>query len=258
MKPAEGFGDFVSSTLMIQLIVVVAPVLLLTLLLARSFRQTLILKSPPWFAVPAAAALAVVLHPSVHALSLAVMRLYPLGETMGDKLEAMEQMFVGVPLWQLLLLLAVTPAICEELAFRGFILSGLRHLGHKWRAIVYSAMLFGFSHGILQQSLTASLVGVVIGYLAVQSGSLWPGVVFHLVHNSIPVTISWMGQGTFDRYPMLRSLFGASDQTGTLYGWPAVLVSVVLATLILLSFQLLTHPKSEEEQQREADILGAR
>ena len=81
--------------------------------------------------------------------------------------------------WPLVLLIAVVPAVCEELAFRGFILSGFRHLGHKWRAIVFSAMLFGVTHGILQQSLIACLLGVVLGYLAVQSGSILPGMVFH-------------------------------------------------------------------------------
>ena len=43
--------------------------------------------------------------------------------------------------WPLLLVIALVPAVCEELAFRGFILSGFRHLGHKWRAIVLSALL---------------------------------------------------------------------------------------------------------------------
>ena len=42
------------------------------------------------------------------------------------------------------------PALCEELAFRGLILSGFRHLGHKWRAIVYTALFFGLTHGVLQ------------------------------------------------------------------------------------------------------------
>ena len=97
----------------------------------------------------------------------------------------MQELFRQADFWPLLLLIAVVPAVCEELAFRGFILSGFRHLGHKWRAIVYSALLFGLAHGILQQSLIASLVGVVLGYLAVQSGSILPGMVFHLCHNAL-------------------------------------------------------------------------
>ena len=48
-------------------------------------------------------------------------------------------------------LMAVLPAMCEELAFRGFILSGLRHLGHKWWAIGLSAVFFGMATRVIQQ-----------------------------------------------------------------------------------------------------------
>ena len=94
-------------------------------------------------------------------------------------------MFIQANIWQLLLVIALVPAICEELAFRGFILSGFRHIGHKWRAIVITAFFFGVVHGIIQQSLMACLLGVVLGYLAVQSGSILPCMVFHLAHNSL-------------------------------------------------------------------------
>ena len=151
------------------------PVLLMTLLFTSSPRQTLLLKRPPWLAVPAAALLAVVLHPvgqpaarsSCSSFTRSARDVLP-------ALEKMQELFRGADFWTLVLVIAVVPAVCEELAFRGFILSGFRHLGHKWRAIVYSALLFGLTHGILQQSLIASLVGVVLGYLAVQSGSILP------------------------------------------------------------------------------------
>ncbi len=98
----------------------------------------------------------------------------------------MKQVIASAPsIWHILALLALTPAICEELAFRGFILSGLRHMGSKWGAIVISSLLFGVTHGILQQSISATLVGMVIGYIVVQTGSLLPGIAFHLVYNSL-------------------------------------------------------------------------
>ena len=51
-----------------------------------------------------------------------------------------------------------------------------------------SSLLFGVTHGILQQSISAALVGIVIGYVAVQTGSLLPGIVFHLVYNTLGVS----------------------------------------------------------------------
>ena len=122
-------------------------------------------------------------------------QLYPVSESVRPALEKMQEMFHEADFWPLVLVIAVVPAVCEELAFRGFILSGFRHLGHKWRAIVFSALLFGLTHGILQQSLIACLLGVVLGYLAVQTGSILPGMVFHVVHNTLAVANSRITAG---------------------------------------------------------------
>ena len=118
----------------------------------------------------------------------------------------------------------MVPAVCEELAFRGFILSGFRHLGHKWRAIVYSALLFGLTHGILQQSLIACLLGTVLGFLAVQSGSILPGMVFHVVHNTLAVANSRITPDMIPNSPLLRKLVTPADGGGCAFEWPLVVV----------------------------------
>ena len=174
-----------------QLLFILPPMLLMTLFFTSSPRETLLLKRPvSWLAVPAAALLAFVLHPTANLLQNLVQRLYPVSEEMLPQLVKIQKSLQGANFWVLLLLIAVVPAVCEELAFRGFILSGFRHLGHKRRAILYSALLFGVAHGILQQSLIASLVGVVLGYVAVQSGSIVPCMVFHLCHNALAIVNS--------------------------------------------------------------------
>ena len=174
---------------------------------------------------------------------------------MQKALHDMEKIFADASLWQLLLILAVVPAICEELAFRGFILSGFRHLGHRGRAVVYAAIFFGLTHGILQQSLIACLVGIVIGVLAVQTGSLLPGVLFHLVHNSLAVGTSRLPE-LLDRWPLLRNYAqqwpalqtwaSNGPDGGVSYHWPAVVSGGLLAALILAWFVWL-RPKSSEE-----------
>ena len=135
-----------------------------------------------------------------------------------------------------MLVIAVVPAVCEELAFRGFILSGFRHLGHKWRAIIYSAVLFGLAHGILQQSLIACLLGVVLGFLAVQSGSILPGIVFHVVHNTL-------GGGQQPHHARDDPEFAVDQKTvlpadggGCLFEWPLVVVGLLAAVLVLMWF----------------------
>ena len=63
------------------------------------------------------------------------------------------------------------PAVCEELAFRGFILSGFRRLGHKRRAIVYSALLFG-----LTQVPPDRLMGETVRILFIHVPCVWIGM----------------------------------------------------------------------------------
>ena len=79
------------------------------------------------------------------------------------------------------------PAVCEEVAFRGFILSGLERRHRTRSAILLSALLFGFLHVLLslfQQLFNATLLGLVLGLLAVRSRSIVPGIVFHFINNA--------------------------------------------------------------------------
>ena len=91
-----------------------------------------------------------------------------------------------------LLLVAVIVPICEEVAFRGFILSGLQRGRRNFSAIVLSAFLFGFMHVLLSvtsQLVNATLMGLVLGLLAVRSGSLLPGILFHMINNGLVVVL---------------------------------------------------------------------
>ena len=135
----------------------------------------------------------------------------------------MQRLFRQADFWPLVLVIALVPAVCEELAFRGFILSGFRHLGHKWRAIVFSALLFGLTHGILQQSLIACLLGVLLGYLAVQSGSILPCMVFHVVHNTLALANSRITPEMIPQLPLLRKIVVTpADGGGCQFEWPVV------------------------------------
>ena len=56
--------------------------------------------------------------------------------------------------------------------------------------------MFGFLHvlmSLFQQLFNATLLGVVLGLLAVRSRSLLPGIVFHFLNNALAITqVSWL------------------------------------------------------------------
>ncbi|MBN1918144.1 MAG: CPBP family intramembrane metalloprotease [Verrucomicrobia bacterium] len=89
---------------------------------------------------------------------------------------------------ELIVFIAVFPAICEELLFRGFILSGLSASTVRWRAAIVVGLLFGLFHiGQLIINIipvTQIVLGVVLGLLVAYSDSIYSGMVCHLTFNA--------------------------------------------------------------------------
>jgi sodium transport system permease protein len=165
-----------------------------------------------------------------------------------DVKKALNGLMGGSPnLVVLLIVMAVVPPICEELAFRGFILSGFRHLGHTWRAVIYSALCFGLTHPIIQQSILACLVGIVIGLLAVRTESVLPCIVFHMTHNALAVLSSRMSD-VIERFPLLRTMITLDADQTPAYHWGLVAAGTAVAAMILVWFLRLPYGKSSEEK----------
>jgi membrane protease YdiL (CAAX protease family) len=79
---------------------------------------------------------------------------------------------------------AIVPALVEELALRGVVMTPLRKYGNGF-AIVFSAFVFGVFHGDMDQIPFAFICGLFMGYAVVMTESLWTGVIIHAMNNSI-------------------------------------------------------------------------
>ncbi|QDU29189.1 ABC-2 family transporter protein [Anatilimnocola aggregata] len=244
--------QFAVTTLVVQVALIATPACLMAIMLTRKPRQTLLLQAPSfWSTVPAAMLLAMLLHPALMLLGAGIREVYPLSEETLRALAPLESLLSHATLPELLLLVAVVPAICEELAFRGFILSGLRRLGHKWTAIAICSVLFGVAHGLLQQSLAAAVVGMVIGYIAVKTNSLLPAMAYHFVHNGLGVLHSRITPELLDRWYVLDAVVSISNEGGIEYRWTATVIAALLGVLILLWIKRLPyHPCAEERLQQ--------
>ena len=89
------------------------------------------------------------------------------------------------------LAVAVAPALLEEFVFRGAILGGLLKYG-KGFAIFISALLFGLMHGNLVQIPFAFMAGLIIGFIVVETGSFWSGVLIHFINNLMSVGLDFL------------------------------------------------------------------
>ncbi len=86
-------------------------------------------------------------------------------------------------------LIALLPAICEELLFRGFILSGLRRDATAWSAVVVSALLFGVTHLDPARLGAVMALGALLALLALKSRSIVPAMLCHFTHNGLALVI---------------------------------------------------------------------
>jgi membrane protease YdiL (CAAX protease family) len=87
----------------------------------------------------------------------------------------------------LLLAVAIVPATCEELAFRGGLQSGLAGRRSPRRAIALSSLVFALYHLDPVRFPGVLLLGVVYGWLTWATGSIWPSMLAHALNNGLAV-----------------------------------------------------------------------
>ena len=87
--------------------------------------------------------------------------------------------------------IAVVPPLVEEFACRGLILGSLKKYGNGF-AIVCSAILFGIMHGNFRQIPFAFLAGLVLGFIAVKTNTIWISVAVHAFNNAVSVIIDYL------------------------------------------------------------------
>lgn len=97
----------------------------------------------------------------------------------------------GKTLAYALLHAAVIPAVVEELAFRGVVLTGLRAVFKDRLAVAVSAMMFAILHLTPLSFPHLLLLGVLLGAARLRTGSVWPCVAIHGVYNALVLVLQW-------------------------------------------------------------------
>lgn len=246
----QSWNAFAQSTLLGLVGMIAIPALVATAFLTRKPLTTLSLLSCHPAAIPAAALLAVAMHPLGMMLSAGIQRLYPMSEEVKGEVVKLTAVIGQAPHWLFVIaLIGLTPAICEELAFRGFILAGLRNGRSKWIAIVFSSALFAAAHSVLQQSLGAFMLGLVLGFLAVQSGSLFPAIAFHLTYNSLSLMFSLKFPGWLSQQSWLGWFVRAAPEDSVAYRPTVFACGMIIACLLWWWFQRLPSRSGDSSRQ---------
>ncbi len=86
-------------------------------------------------------------------------------------------------------MLALTPAVCEEFLFRGYVQRQAERAMGAVQGILFSGIVFGLYHLRLTQALALSVLGVYLAWITWRSGSIVPAIVVHLVNNALAAVL---------------------------------------------------------------------
>ncbi|MDE6029194.1 MAG: CPBP family intramembrane metalloprotease [Clostridiales bacterium] len=108
------------------------------------------------------------------------------------------------------LLTAILPAVCEEFAMRGGLLTTAKKSFGRWGCIVLCGIVFGLFHQNIRQVFYTALFGALAAYLTLNTKSLYPAMLMHFTNNFLSVfvdyadTYNWAFVGGF--YAMLGGI----------------------------------------------------
>lgn len=152
------------------------------------------LNKPPALAWPAAVLMGLSMWPFAHELVVAIFNLgfSTFGQKQLESAEAVAKALpIALPYFVIILVFAILPAVSEELLFRGYVFTALRTQLGGVGCVLGSAALFGLFHFVvtdalaIERLLPSSLLGAAIGFICWKSGSIFPGMLAHLLHNGL-------------------------------------------------------------------------
>lgn len=130
--------------------------------------------------------------------------------------------------WLGIICISILGPILEELLFRGAITKVLLQKYTPVKAIILSALIFGIFHINPAQVVGATISGLLFAWLYYKTGSLIPGILIHILNNSLSVFLSLC--------------YTDVNYTSDLLGEPTYLICLVVAVLLfIISFRMLNN-----------------
>ena len=143
-------------------------------------------------------------------------------DLIGDLNSGMSSL-TSYPFWLALLVNAILIPILEEVVFRGYLFSRLGKAMPAVVAAVISSVVFGLCHGGLVWAIWAGVTGLIICVVRVKSGSIIPGMIFHIIMNTFGMIVSY--------FPVLEKLNNTGMYVLTAVG--GILLAVYIVGILM-------------------------
>ena len=129
-----------------------------------------------------------------------------------------------------LLVMALLPAVCEEMMFRGWLQRALGQSVDYHTAIWVSAIVFSAIHFQFYGFIPRMLIGAALGYLYYYTGSLWAPIVAHFTNNAAAVVTAFLSYNGYTSIDF--DLIGTGDT------WYLSVASVAVCVALMVRLQI--------------------
>ena len=145
--------------------------------------------------------------------------------------QGLAETLVGDNLLVSILIVALAPAICEEMMFRGFIFSGFRSRYKIVGSVIITSLIFGIYHTSLLRLVSTTMLGAGLAIIVYYTKSIFPSMVMHFMNNSIAVIGMFYPGVLEETFPLIFS-FDTTVLGSVIVGVISVIMIVVGLTVM--------------------------
>jgi sodium transport system permease protein len=111
-----------------------------------------------------------------------------------ELMESFDYLFSNTSFSTQMVIIALIPAIVEELLFRGLILSSLLQEKSVKTGLILSSFMFAAMHFSLIKLIPTFLLGLVFAYTVYKTKSVFSGIILHFINNAVAVWTTYYFQ----------------------------------------------------------------
>lgn len=110
-----------------------------------------------------------------------------------DEISSFIDYFSNINYFKSIFIIAIIPAITEELTIRGIILSGYKNKTSIC-GILVSALYFGLMHLTFTQLLYTFVAGIIFAYVVKVTNSIYSSMIMHFILNATQISLAYISK----------------------------------------------------------------
>lgn len=216
--------------IILHLVLFITPAIIYIVVTKSNYKKVFSLKKPRMIDIFYALLIAALSQP-VMALFSYIASFFTV-----DNVSLMLNQMNTYPVWLMIIVVGVTPAITEEITIRGIVLSGFEFKGKNVAAIM-SGILFGILHLNAYQFLYATVMGMILAYVVRATGSIYLSMLIHFSVNTFNLLLQRINNSGIHTDDLLH-------QINSMKNWPIQLkielffyyLIFAIVAVVLISF----------------------